>query len=366
MKPELLVHRVLAAGDDRAHQLAGPALGAALAPGVVARHDLRRSGSARRHQPPAGAREEDDALGVARDLGEVANHAPPRAASRRRVGTAASHPLVELAAKGLATRRSSSSETSGSPSARRTSPCPGFMRTSFTRFGLCQRPGALRGGRAEDVDRARRPAPSSRRPWPTACAAISLRPAGGVGQLLPAREEGGERRGVSAARAVRGAGREARALDPQACRAPSIQRVGPVLGVAAGDDHGVGARAPEPSRRARPASRPPPPRPATGPPRGSGVTTVARGRIRSISAALAFGSRSARAALGDHHRVHDDRRLAHQPERLRDRVDRRLVGQHPDLHGVDADVGGDGAGPGPRSSRAEPARPARRPPCSAR
>ena len=45
-----------------------------------------------------------------------------------------------------------------------------------------------------------------------------------------------------------------------------------------------------------------------------------------------------RAALGDHHRVDDHGRAADQVERLEHRIDRRLVGEHPDLDRVDADV----------------------------
>ena len=49
------------------------------------------------------------------------------------------------------------------------------------------------------------------------------------------------------------------------------------------------------------------------------------------------------AALGDHHRVDDDRRVPDEVERLDHRVDRRLVAEHADLDPVDADVVGDRA-----------------------
>ena len=49
------------------------------------------------------------------------------------------------------------------------------------------------------------------------------------------------------------------------------------------------------------------------------------------------------AARRDHHRVDHDRRVAHQLERLEHGIDRRLVGEHPDLDRVDAEVGGDRA-----------------------
>lgn len=48
------------------------------------------------------------------------------------------------------------------------------------------------------------------------------------------------------------------------------------------------------------------------------------------------------AALGDHHRIHHDRRVTGQRQRLDDRVDRRRGAEHADLDGVDPDVGGDG------------------------
>ena len=50
-----------------------------------------------------------------------------------------------------------------------------------------------------------------------------------------------------------------------------------------------------------------------------------------------------RAALGDHHGVEDDGRLRNQAERGGDGPDRLGRAEHADLDGVDADVGGDGA-----------------------
>ena len=118
------------------------------------------------------------------------------------------------------------------------------------------------------------------------------------------------------------------------------EQVGAVVGVAAGDDHRLRPeRADRLGELLRGAASPSP-----GSSRASGrfgVTTVARGRTPLDQRRLGVRVEQRRAALGDHHRVDHDRRVADEVERLDDRLDRRLVAEHPDLDRVDADVGGD-------------------------
>ena len=89
-------------------------------PSVLTRRDRYAPGSPGR-SAARGRREEDHALGVARNLGEVADHrglaAPARAGGRHR----RPHPWSSWR-RNSSIRRSSSSASSGSPSASRTSP----------------------------------------------------------------------------------------------------------------------------------------------------------------------------------------------------------------------------------------------------
>ena len=82
---------------------------------------------------------------------------------------------------------------------------------------------------------------------------------------------------------------------------------------------------------------------ARAPRAGSGVITVARGSSVSTSARAGGVVEQHGAGLGDHHGVDHDRRAGlEQVERLVDRRDDLGRPEHPDLHGVDADVLGDG------------------------
>jgi hypothetical protein len=60
-----------------------------------------------------------------------------------------------------------------------------------------------------------------------------------------------------------------------------------------------------------------------------GVTTVARGRIRSMSARSASGGQQPRAGLGDHHGVDDDRRALGQ--RVEARATASMTGASPSI-----------------------------------
>ena len=192
-------------------------------------------------------------------------------------------------------------------------------------------------GDPEHVDGARARARAPRSPLPTASDGDLPRPARRVGELHAAGEEGRQRRGVRAARAVRGAVRVTRPLDPHRARRLDEQ-VGAVVGVAAGDDHRAGRRARAAPRRAR---RCPAPSPSPDSARASGrfgVTTVARGRIRSISAAFAVGSSSVAPLSAIITGSTTTGASPTSSRRVEHRVDRRLVGEHPDLDRVDADV----------------------------
>ena len=205
-------HRAAALARRRRWSAPAPALrpGAGPKPTTARRAEHEGRCRERRASTAGGRREEDDPLGVPRDLGEVADHGrlvprPPSA-----VGTAAHIPRSSWR-RNSSIRRSSSSATSGSPSASRTSPCPGFMRTSFT-ARLCQRPAEL-GRSAADPrrvpSRTRPPGPARRRARAGRCRPPRRRSRAPTraasASSVPAGEEGRERRGMRAAGAVRGA-----------------------------------------------------------------------------------------------------------------------------------------------------------------
>ena len=191
-------------GDDRAHQLARLALGPALAPRVVARDRLGPAPRARRRSTAGRPREEDDALGVAGHVGEVADHRRLAAAAVRWSGRRPTSP----GRAGGGTPRSGAPRrvsTSGSPSASRTSPCPGFIRTSFIAIDYASGPaGAPAAGEREHVDRPRAGADLGEA-VADGLGGDLLRPARGVRQLLAASQERRQRRGVGAPGAVGGA-----------------------------------------------------------------------------------------------------------------------------------------------------------------
>ena len=260
--------------------------------------------------------------------------------ARRSVGTAAHMPRSSWR-RNSATRRSSSSASSGSPSASRTSPCPGFIRTSFTAAimpAARSRP-ASGAGEPEDVDRpgaARRSRAGRCRPPRRRSRAPSGRP-----RRAPRRGRGTRRAPTSGCSPSRARRRPGSAARRSAASRRVDQHVGAVVGVAAGDDDRL-----RPERRASPRRAP---RRGAGSPspesaRASGRFGVSDGRARQHpldQRRLRVRVEQRRAALGDHHRVDDDRRRADQVERLDHRVDRRLVGEHADLDRVDADVVGD-------------------------
>ena len=157
---------------------------------------------------------------------------------------------------------------------------------------------------------------------------------------LAERQPRGERRGVGAAGAVRGAVGMARARDRHRLGAVE-EEVGAVLGVAAGDDDRVGPerldrRAPAPPARvlAEPAS-------ARAPRRGSAWRRWRAAAPARPAPAGASRSSSTAPLSATITGSSDDRCVADQPQRLDHRVDRLRVAEHPDLDRVDADVLGD-------------------------
>ena len=218
------------------------------------------------------------------------------------------------------TRRSSSSRTSTSPSARSTSPCPGFMRSSLTVWAIMAKaePAGPLGPRGP----ASGPAP--RGPGRAARAAapltVAARPSTSTGPApapeLPqavADRPAGRPRAIRAASSGVVAERQRAAsveecVQPEPCAAPSgwrspgistsrcavEEQVAALLAVAAGDDDDLRAervhRAGELRGRSSSSSSPASAR-ASG---RFGVATVARGTSRSTSAACASGVEQAR------------------------------------------------------------------------
>src|SRR6185295_13366329 len=125
--------------------------------------------------------------------------------------------------------------TSGSPSASRTSPCPGFMRTSFIWAGLWQR---SRAAQSEHVDGSD-PGAEVLEPVADRLGSDLPSPARRVRELATPSQKSRERRGMRTARSVRSAVRVARALDPQGARAVE-EHVSAIIGMSPGDDHGFG------------------------------------------------------------------------------------------------------------------------------
>ena len=288
-EPELRVHRVLLRGDDRAQELAGARSARRSRPGsygggASARRGRWAAGAAKargQRRAEADQRQGGDhdraswrrrALNRRRPAERTRRARPPCGISEKSrtmvascrgpsdVGTAAHIPRSSWR-RNSSTRRSSSSATSGSPSASSTSPWPGFMRTSFIAPDYAS---GLRAAERLPQRRRRRPgpgpAPSPRRPLPTASAAISRAHRAASTSSMPAREEGGERRRVRAARAVRGpvagsAGRRferprrrrtARRRPSAVCPPVTITAVGPSAWIARASSSGS-ARSPSPA-----------------------------------------------------------------------------------------------------------------------
>ena len=293
-----------------------------------------------RRSTARGRREEHHALGVPGDLREVADHGrlAPGALGGRHGGP---HAEVELATKLGSIRRSSSSATSGSPSASRTSPWPGFIRTSFIDRIMPAACGRRPPAEPEDVHRPGARA-ESRQAVADRLGRDLARPPRGFGELRALREERREGRlsECSPIRATRRPGTEARrsGASPTPSKrtsAPSSSQCPPVTMTAAGAE-----RLDRPRQLLARSARSP--RPASSRASGRfGVATVARGRTRSISAALAFGSSSDRPARGHHH---GSTTTGASPIRSSASTTASMVGSSPSmptLTRVDADVPGD-------------------------
>ena len=205
------------------------------------------------------------------------------------------------------------------------------------------RAGSAAVARARARRPARRRAPSSRRPSRTAREAARLAARAAASRIVAEREPRGQRRGVRAARSVRGA--VGVALAGQLDDALAVEEdVGRLLAVPAGDHDRAagrarGPRARAPRRRARRRRR------ATRASGTFGVTTVARGRSR---ARRARPGRPRRAAARRTRRPSPGRRRPASGAaagRAPPRPPRSLaaLAEHPDLDRVDAEVLGDGA-----------------------
>ena len=266
---QVAVHLPLVPVHDRPQQRTGAALGAALgardrgaargrsrraAPAAIsgrgmhararastrpARRDQRDDHEGdRRHgralpgrSAAGGAREEDDPLGPVRDLGVVADHDRLAAAGGAvgRSGTAAHMPASSWR-RNSSIRRSSSSVSCGSPSARTTSPLPGIRRKNFIGRIMPEGIPARRARRwraqptPERVDRARRPRRCRASASRTASEAIRLAATRRLERLQPEREMRSERGGVRAARAVRRARRDTAGRGSSTACSPSKNR----------------------------------------------------------------------------------------------------------------------------------------------
>ena len=292
-------------------------------------------------------------------------------ASRRpavlRSGTAAHMPSSSWR-RNSCTSSSSSSATSTSPSAMSTSPCPGFMRRNlmvngdydkarvpahpprptvcdgrWPRAAARRRPRALSGGarQPEDVD-GPGAGPDRAQAVADGLRGDALGLARGGLEVVAERQPRGQRRGVRAARAVRGAVGVARPgeLDHALAVEDDVDRL---LAVPAGDHDGARARA----RGRRAASSSPSRRVVAGEhPRLGEVGGDDRGAGDDELDERGLGVlvEQPRAGLGDHHRVDHDRRAGRQQvEGLPHRPRAGHASEHPDLDRVDADVLDDGA-----------------------
>ena len=246
----------VAAGDARRSRAARrPRSRARRRPRASARAPAPRPRPSLSPRPPGGKKITRSASrGTSAKSRTIVASRRPRSA----VGTAAHMPWSSWR-RNSSIRRSSSSATSGSPSASRTSPCPDFIRTSFIASDYAAAsPPARQRARA----RGRRPGPA---PAPMLAQAVAdrlrgdlARPARGVGELLAAGEERRQRRGVGAAGAVRGAVGIARPLDPQRCRRPSTSTSAPSSAWPPVTITASGAERRAAPRRARPRVAPSP------------------------------------------------------------------------------------------------------------
>ena len=336
-EPERLVRLESVGAEHVAEELLGPALGAQLLdPGREASGrgrgfgagfgrirrllgEVGQEGEARQDdaddrqgrrcaRSSAGRRrDEDHALGVAGNLVEVAHQHRLPAARRSPVGTAAHIPWSSWRRK-ASIRRASSSASSGSPSA---SSCVAVAWLHADELHVPIMSAADR--RPPGDSRARRPgpgpAPTSRSPAAIASPARRRASIAASRSGNADRQQRRERRAVGAARAVGGPvgvhrSRRSRALPHRrrAGRSPSAWP--PVTITARGAERADRRR--QLARRSRSG-----PSPASARASGRfGVTTLASGSTRSTSAPRASSSSRLGAALGDHHRIDHDRRVA--------------------------------------------------------
>src|SRR5262249_55888486 len=188
-EPEVAVHLVLLLGDNGAHQLPRPVLGAPLALSLPAHPG----------QPPAAGGKKITRSASRGTSEKSRTTVAPRRPHPSVVGTAAHIPSSSWR-RNSSISRSSSSRTSTSPSARTTSPCPGCIRRSFTdgaSLRLCLRVWLVPGREREDVDRAGAGAEPAEAVG-DGLGRDRLRGNGGVGDALAAREQRRDRRRVRA------------------------------------------------------------------------------------------------------------------------------------------------------------------------
>ena len=263
---------------------------------------------------------------------------------------------------------------STSPSASRTSPCPGFMRRNFTRlrsWRLWHRPAAAPPAHRTSAEHVHRPGARAE-----LAQAVAHR-LGGDRASPRGPPRAARRRAPGAPRAPRSACSPSRGRRRRGGAAPGIvddalaveEHVDRLVAVAAGDHDGVAGRARGRARAsssavAASASR----RASTRASGRFGVTTVARGRSartapprasgveqRAPDSATITGSSTTGVPGGQQRRA----------PRRRPRSSRR-VAEHPDLDRVDADVLGDRADLRDDHLRRDRRRRASRRRCSAR
>ena len=307
-------------------------------------------------QPAGRAREEDHALGVARDVGEVAHHPrlAPAARGRRRHRRphaelelapelldepllVLAHARIALGEQDLAVPGLHAQEPHASEYARDRA-CAATVRARARLDGA-----AVALARRPITSTGPGPAPSSRSPSRTAATRRPSRPAPPRAASSPSARRAASVDGVRAARAVRGAVGVALAgqLDDLLAVAEDVGRD---LAVPAGERRRPAgraraprARAPAPSSRVR--------RPSARAPRARSASR--RWRAGGQRAQRVLGA-AARAAARPTRRPSPGRRRPASPASSRSSASTTAsivarVGEHPELDGVDAEVLGDGA-----------------------
>ena len=248
------------------------------------------------------AREEDHAIGVLRDVVEARHHLRLAAPGGRRASARPPTCPASSCARNAATSSSCSSGTSTSPSAMRTSPCPGFIRRNLTARDYGKATGAAHSG-SFGGDRSWRARPKTST-GPGARAELAQPVADGAPPRRRARgapPPAARRPARGARRASRSACSPSRAAAPSGWRspgssvsvAPSKNRSVPLVAVPAGDDDVARARARAARARAR-CRRASSSSASTRASARFGVMTVARATIsrRRASTASSASSRA--------------------------------------------------------------------------